>query len=74
MATKTQTRIKAIALELACSAIAKELQNPSELADGILDFNPDVDIPAVYAALEDVYIQLKHKSDKATESYRRFSA
>jgi hypothetical protein len=62
-------RRKAIAMALACACIAKEFNNPSEIADGIMDFDPDHDLRAVYAELGSILDKMQKEMFKATDSY-----
>jgi hypothetical protein len=71
MAKIGKKRIRVIALQLACSAVYKELVNPSEMANGILDFDIEQDGEAVYDELNLIYGQLVAKLEKASLTYIR---
>lgn len=62
-------RIKAIASALAAATVWKELSNPSEIADCIMDYDPDHDHNPVYRELERIYDKMQKDMLKATTKY-----
>lgn len=69
MATKEQKRIRKIALELAHATLCKEWGNPSEIAVGFEDYDPETDSDDVYDELYNIIIRLEEKKSRAAEAY-----